>query len=115
MKFAEMTQEVVVARGQEVQFDENVLQPGRRKQNLLYKRLSGVEALSEITNTRNSFGFNLPAIPPAFRLPPLPTWSVSQIHPSEPHFRTFCNAFFAGQSLTHKMSSLVALLCIFIV
>ena len=79
MKFAELTQDVQVARGQEVQFDENVLQPGRRKQNLLYKRVSAGgagEPLGDITN-RNSFGFNLPAVPPAFCMPPFPTWTVS--------------------------------------
>ena len=81
MKFAELTQDVQVQRGQEVHFDENVLQPGRRKQNLLYKRVSGqaTEPLGDITNvnTRNSFGFNLPAVPPAFSMPPFPTWTVS--------------------------------------
>ena len=80
MKFAELTQDVQVQRGQEVQFDDNVLQPGRRKQNLLYKRVSGqAEPLSDITNnnTRNTFGFNLPAVPPAFSMPPFPTWTVS--------------------------------------
>ena len=79
MKFAELTQDVQVQRGQEVQFDENHLQPGRRKQNLLYKRVSGQggEPLSDVTNTRNSFGFNLPSVPPAFNMPPFPSWTVS--------------------------------------
>lgn len=73
MKFAEMTQDVVVARGQEVQFNEN-LAPGRRKNNLLFKRVSqGGE--TDVTN--KSLGFNLPTRPPAFSLPPFPVWRVS--------------------------------------
>lgn len=82
MKFAELTQDVQVARGQEVQFDENTLAPGRRKNNLLYKRVSEASSVGDphvdITNfnQRHSFGFNLPAVPPSFNMTPFPSWTV---------------------------------------
>ena len=68
MKFAELTQDVQTARGQEVQFDD--LAPGRRKNNILYQRVSASGLLD------NNFGFNLPAVPPAFAMPPFPSWAV---------------------------------------
>ena len=111
MKFAELTQDVQVQRGQEVHFDENVLQPGRRKQNLLYKRVSGqaTEPLGDITNvnTRNSFGFNLPAVPPAFSMPPFPTWTVS-FFASFPYLnREFLTLFFHIESRNVSFDPLI--------
>ena len=72
MKFAELTQDVQVTRGQEVQFDD--LAPGRRKNNILYQRVS---ASGLLNNVNSNFGFNLPAVPPAFAMPAFPSWAVS--------------------------------------
>lgn len=97
MKFAEMTQDVVVARGQEVQFNEN-LAPGRRKNNLLFKRVSeGGAALADITN--KSFGFNLPSRPPAFSLPPMPVWRVQEGSCSEDNLQAVLSALHERQRL----------------
>eukprot|EP00116_Pleurobrachia_bachei_P011349 sb/3471611/ len=74
MKFAELTQDVQVTRGQEVQFDD--LAPGRRKNNILYQRVS---ASGLLNNVNSNFGFNLPAVPPAFAMPPFPSWALSPV------------------------------------